>query len=87
MSGRKQNLYKDAEARFHGSFRKKWKTDRRWWLKCAAVSIGLARLYREMGESHEVHMQLNEARWCREYAMSLPRMQRNLAPKKKRLTA
>lgn len=74
------NLYDMASSRFDAALYRKRRTDRRWWLKAARVSVGFARLSRHMDGANSLDAinNLLEAQAARTYAMRLPKMQRKI---------
>jgi len=77
-------LYDLNQRRFDAALYRKRKTDRRWWLMAARVSVGFARLCRQMDgfNSPDAINHLLSAQTDRRHAISLPKMQRNIGDKR-----
>lgn len=71
------NRYDVARDRFYASMRRRPWTHRRWWLKAAAINIGLARITRKMGgPAAEIAELLGHARADRRLALRYDRRHR-----------
>ena len=74
------SLYDLASRRFDAALYRKRRTDRRWWLKAAKISVGFARLARQIDgpNSPDAINNLLAAQADRMHAMSIPKAQRNI---------
>jgi hypothetical protein len=75
----------ELEARIFRRTRGRRRTNRRWWIKAAAVHVGFAAIARKMGQPGEAADHLAQARICRRTAASYARWTTSLyTPRKNR---